>query len=383
MSLVTLLNFTTSSTSVSFTPFDQAPRPPHSNAQDWIAYSGNVLVEALPISSVFTPFDRPQAPKNVIRDWPSAAFPAPVVVEYAFAPFDIPPKLPKSAGDWVAFSGNLTVEAPSTIYPQFSPFDPAPRPKNFALDSISYANTAFLIPTPVSDASFTPFSASQRVQSLARDWIAYSGNVPTTPTTITDASFTPFDQARTLPSAARDWIAFAITSATTPAIITDSLFTPFDPGRRLQARAGDWTAYSPQVFAAVQAQTELAFTPFSLGYAARLATQPQWWSYEIRAPLSRKKRDTHDGGHLRRRTPFYDDAYYEELQRKLREQIEEIRGEQPPEFQKTTAAPGRAGTAGHPADARADRRGRQGHSRHAACGYRARTAGLGTPAGGL
>src|ERR1700691_5483274 len=74
------------------------PAAPHPKnfAKDWIAFSGNVLVETLPISSVFSQFDPAPRPHNFAKDW--IAFSGDYFVETKtlsfFSPFSQPPKPP-------------------------------------------------------------------------------------------------------------------------------------------------------------------------------------------------------------------------------------------------------------------------------------------------
>lgn len=91
--------------------------PPKNLAKDWIAFSGNILVETLPISSVFSQFDPAPRPHNFAKDW--IAFSGDYFVETKtlsfFSPFSQPPKPPELAKDWIAYSGSIQVEE----FPQF------------------------------------------------------------------------------------------------------------------------------------------------------------------------------------------------------------------------------------------------------------------------
>jgi hypothetical protein len=109
----------------SFHIWDPAPRPKNF-AKDWIAFAGNLGVETLPISSVFSPFDPPRRPRNFAKDF--IAFSGNYYVETRvltfFTPFSNPPPPPHFAKDWIAFSGSVQTEAFPTVGIDFMPFSP-------------------------------------------------------------------------------------------------------------------------------------------------------------------------------------------------------------------------------------------------------------------
>ena len=104
----------------------------------------------------------PNAPRpvNFARDW--IAFSGNLSVEFPvytqpFSQFDLGRHARNSAVDWVAFAGNLGVET-LPISSVFSPFDPPFRPRNFALDWIAYSGSEFTEDFPTFGIDFLPFA---------------------------------------------------------------------------------------------------------------------------------------------------------------------------------------------------------------------------------
>ena len=100
---------------------------PKNFARDWVAFSGNVYVETLPISSVFSQFYPPAAPRNFAKDW--IAFSGDYYVETQtlsfFTGFSVPPPPPHLAKDWIVHSDiGFTVVPVNQIAIDFLPFAP-------------------------------------------------------------------------------------------------------------------------------------------------------------------------------------------------------------------------------------------------------------------
>jgi hypothetical protein len=114
---------------------------------------------------------------------------------------------------------------------------------------------------------------------------------------------------------AKDWVAFSgnVYVETLP---ISSVFSQFYPPAPQRNFSRDWIAFSGDYY--VETQTLSFFTPFSAGLTAKLwsGQGPQWWAYYFNAPFFRSKRDTHDGGHLRRHPSVYSQEYYDQLRRK-------------------------------------------------------------------
>jgi hypothetical protein len=153
--------------------------------------------------------------------------------------------------------------------------------------------------------------------ALGRLALGQNTFVSSTPATL--SQFLSFDQGIHAPNRAKDWIAFAqnLRVQTTPQLFD---FTQFSPGQHAPNRAVPWIAYSGNEFIEAFPQIGIDFLTFSPGRTAKFwgtGQTPQWWTYYLNTQFF-PKRDTHDGGHLRRHRhpPVYEQSYYDELNRK-------------------------------------------------------------------
>ena len=125
---------------------------PRNYAKDWIAFAGNLKVETLPISSVFSPFDPPSKPRNFAKDW-------------------------------IAFSGNYYIETRTLSF--FSPFNPPPKPPSLAKDWVAYSETGFtVVPVNRIGIDFLPFApgrAAKLWSGQGPQWWPYYFNAPFKP----------------------------------------------------------------------------------------------------------------------------------------------------------------------------------------------------------
>lgn len=106
-------------------------------ARDWIAFAGNLNVETLPVSSVFSNFDPPAKPHHFAQSWITQFGNISVdtlpVESFSFLPFAPGQHAKNFARDWVAYSGNEQIEDFPRIGIDFLSFSPGRTAKLFGL----------------------------------------------------------------------------------------------------------------------------------------------------------------------------------------------------------------------------------------------------------
>jgi hypothetical protein len=203
--------------------------------------------------------------------------------------FNIWPPAPRPlnfAKDWIAFYDRTIVGPPAVLFP-FTNFDPPAKPPHFARDWIAFSGDVYVETLPISSV-FSQFTPPPRPCNFARDWIAFSGDYFVQTTTL--SFFTSFSQPPIPPRLAKDWVAYCETGFTiVPVNLIGIDFMPFAPGRAAKL----WTRYGQQ---------------------------PQWWTYEFKAPIT-PKADRHDYGwpvrsYHRPHPTVYEQEYYDAVNKR-------------------------------------------------------------------
>ena len=218
--------------------------------------------------------------------------------------------------------GQLPTFAPTPAnLNQFDKWPPAPSPRNFSKDWIAFAGHPNAGQFP-SDNVFSRWDPAARPRNFARDWVAFSGNVfvETLPISSVFSQFVPPPKPRNF---AKDWVAFSgdyFVQTTTL-----SFFTGFSQPPKPPQLAKDWVAYCETGFTIVPVNLiGIDFLPFDLGRAAKLwsryGQQPQWWTYEFKAPVT-PKADKHDYGwpirqYHRPHPVVYEQEYYDAVNKR-------------------------------------------------------------------
>jgi hypothetical protein len=127
---------------------------PKNFAKDWVAFSGNLFVETLPIDSSFSAF----------------------IQSY---------KSPNYARDWIAYSEiGFTVVPVNKIGIDFTTFSPGQHARNFARDWIAYSGSIQIEEFPLIGIDFLPFAPGRTAKlwsGQAPQWWPYYFNAPFKP----------------------------------------------------------------------------------------------------------------------------------------------------------------------------------------------------------
>jgi hypothetical protein len=123
-------------------------------------------------------------PKNLAKDW--VAFSGDYVVQIPhvlpfFTEFSKPPKPPELAKDWIAYSGNEYIEAFPQFGIDFTQFSPGKYAPNSARDWIAYSGSVQIEEFPQFGIDFTTFSpgrAAKMWNGQGPQWWAYYISAP-------------------------------------------------------------------------------------------------------------------------------------------------------------------------------------------------------------